>query len=475
MTSHDGQLALALECDEHYLIHDINQPGFVSLLTQSPDGRKRQRSCKLSALPGTIEQLGSYGDIWISQGEFRKPNRRAVNLWRMPVAFVDIDTYKVPALQGLPMASLLERVLFACYDAGIPEPSLVVWSGRGLQAKWIFEKPVPSAALPRWQALENELCRRLAHVGADPLAKDVSRVLRLVGTTNSKADERVKVIHQANVPALGGIRRGGIIAYAFDAFVDEMLPLTRGELEQLRECRQDANAQTLVDTAARDARKRRVTVVHGSKSARKTASGLRPFIESQLAWDRLGDIRKLAELRGWTSGAPAGERNLPLFLCACFLSQALVVPRIESELAALAKEFAPTWTATELASCVSTTLSRARASARGETVDFDGMPVDPRYRWKNATLIERLQITPDEERQLTTIISETESRRRGAERSRAARGRAGAKSRQAWLDSHDKQRQKAREMRSNGAKWSQVADECGYSSPDAARMACKAR
>ncbi|TVT50496.1 MAG: replication protein [Denitromonas halophila] len=475
MTFRDGQLALALECDEHFLIHDINQPGFVSLLSQASDGRKRQRSYKLSALPGGIEQLEPGGDTWISQGEFRKPNRRAVNLWRMPVAFVDIDTYKVPSLQGLPVSTLLARLLLACEDEAVPAPSLVVWSGRGLQAKWIFDKPVPSAALPRWQALENELCRRLAKVGADPMAKDVSRVLRLVGTINSKSGERVRVVHQASAPTHGGIRQGGIIVYSFDSFVDEMLPHTRGELVQLRESRGDTKGESLVEFAARDVLKGRVTVVQGGKSGRRAGGNLRPFIQSQLAWDRLGDVRKLAELRGWTAGAPAGERNLPLFLCACFLAQAVVAPRIELELDALAREIAPTWTAPELASCVSSTLARARASARGETVDFDGMPVDPRYRWKNATLIEHLQVTAEEERQLTTIISQAESRRRGAERSRAARERGGAKTRQAWLESHDVQRHTARDMRSKGATWAQIADECDYSTPDAARMACKAR
>ena len=51
---------------------------------------------------------------------------------------------------------------------------------------------------------------------------------------------------------------------------------------------------------------------------------------------------------------------------------------------------------------------------RGETVEYAGVQVDPRYRWRNDTLIQRFGITQDEERQLTTIVSQGEAGVRGA-------------------------------------------------------------
>lgn len=474
MPQTNEQLLLPLDCEEPFLIHELNQPGFVSVLVQEKDGRKRQQPYKLEALPNALVRLSSDLDTWISQAQFRKPNRRAVNVWRMPVAFVDIDSYKIPALKGLPESMLLARLLMTCDDAGVPEPSLVVWSGRGLQAKWIFENPVPSRALPRWQALQHELCRRLASIGADPMARDVSRVLRLVDTVNTKSGERVRLVHQASVPTMGGIRRGQNIVYAFDALFDELMPLTRGELDALRVEREEDAIRHELERSARVAQAGRLTLLHGGKANLKGGMGnLRPLVPSQLAWDRVGDIRKLAELRGWGDGAPAGERNLPLFLCACFLAQALIVPKLEYELAALVRELAPTWTRAQVGSCVSAVFERAKAAARGETVTFGRIQVDPRYRWKNATLIELLQIGPEEERQLATIISKTESRRRSAERARAQREANGAQNRADWLASHSAKRLKALRMREEGATWQAIADACGYPSKDAARMACR--
>jgi len=70
------------------------------------------------------------------------------------------------------------------------------------------------------------------------------------------------------------------------------------------------------------------------------------------------------------------------------------VPNFMSEVTELAREFAPTWTAQEVKSCVSSVLARAGAAARGEMVEFKGKKVDRRYRYKTATLIELLRITP---------------------------------------------------------------------------------
>jgi hypothetical protein len=49
-------------------------------------------------------------------------------------------------------------------------------------------------------------------------------------------------------------------------------------------------------------------------------------------------------------------------------------------------------------------------------VEWRGLEIDPRYRLKNQTIIEALEITAEEERELKTIISDDERRRRDRER-----------------------------------------------------------
>lgn len=478
-----SQLALPLGSAEPYTYHDVHRPGFFSVLVQGPDGSRRQRSHKLEHLPEVLRHLDPTRDTWISQAEFFKPNRRIVNLWRMPLAYVDLDTYHVTELAQRGPEFQLARLLQYCDDIDLPQPSTVVYSGRGLQVKWLFDKPVPAAALPRWQALQDELCRRLQPLGADFKARDASRVLRLVDTTNSKSAERVRVLHQSATPALGGmLLAGGLVGYDFDSLLETVLPLCRRELEQ--QASDQAKERRLRDEemAARQARLSRLIPLDGGASATARGKGntanLRPFIASELAWARLADLRKLVQMRGWAEqGAPAGQRDLMLFLAACFMAQAVVVPRLKEEVVELAKEFVPTWTSSQVQSCVTSVLARAEAAARGKTVELDGRAVDARYRWRNTSLIERLGITPQEERQLATIVSKAESRRRDAERKSAARLLAiesgVALSRQAWLDGHEQRRATARVLRAQGRAWPEVASLAGYPSAAAARMACR--
>jgi hypothetical protein len=200
-------------------------------------------------------------------------------------------------------------------------------------------------------------------------------------------------------------------------------------------------------------------------------------VPSQLAWARLGDIRTLARLRGWQDGAPATKRDFALFLSACFLAQALVVPSMKEEILALAAEFTPTWSPQQVQSCVSSVVARAQAAARGEKVRFGDVEVSPLYRWRNSTLIDRLEITPAEEIQLTTIIGRDEARRRDAQRKRILRSEAvasgKAQSRAQWLQTHSDKGGQARAMRAQGESWAVIAKKLGFASADAARMGSK--
>lgn len=476
MTASSLQLAQPFTLSEPYAYHDTERGGFFSVLVQQADGRRRQRTYKLGELPGVLERINPAQDTWISQGEFFKPNRRIVNLWRMPLAFVDLDTYHVSELAARGPDFQLARLLQYCDDVNLPQPSIVVYSGRGLQVKWLFAKPVPQAALPRWQALQNELCSRLLPLGADHKARDASRVLRLVDTTNTKSSQCVRVLHQTTTVGSGGVKLSdGLVGYDFDELMDTVMPMTRAELATARQEQQALREQWMAERAAREARKAQWTVVPGGKAG---AGNLRKFVPSELAWARLADLRKLAELRGWaTEGAPAGQRDLMLFLAACFVAQAVVVPRLRDEVVELAREFTPTWSSGEIQSCVSSVLARAEKAAQGQVSEINGRTLDTRYRWRNDTLIERLGITAEEERQMGTIVSQAEVRYRGAQRKRQAREKAReegkALSREGWLESHEQKRATARLLRAQGKTWGEVATMAGYQSADAARIACK--
>ena len=381
-----------------------------------------------------------------------------VNLWRMPVAFSDLDTYKQPRLQGLSPEALTGCLLRACGDSQLPEPSVVVFSGRGLQAKWLFREPIPQAALPRWTAVQQVLNACLADFGADPLAKDASRVLRLEGTVSSRTGEVIRVTHRARTPTLGGeLLSSGVVGYDFDVFADTVLPLSRAELSVLQAQREAGRSLQEVERKAREALLARRTNEDSCQAPRDKRRTPRPLIASQLGWDRLGDLRLLAKMRGYEQGLPPGHRNTFVFLAGCFLAQARLASAFRAEMFQLAREFAPSWTNAEVRSCLSSVVSRLDAVERGETETYQAIKTDLRYRFSNNTLVELLGISGAEGNQLKTILPADESRRRDAARKRGSRTTGGAVSRAQYEQTAAERRTRAREMKARGMSSKDIA------------------
>ncbi|WP_241194737.1 replication protein [Pseudomonas synxantha] len=358
-------------------------------------------------MPKVLNLLDKKVDTWISQAEFIRPNRRVVNLLRLGLLFADLDTYRVPALASRKPDELVASVLFFCADAGLPAPSILIYSGRGIQAKWLLEGTIPRQALPRWNACQRYLVERLAHVGADPMAKDASRVLRTVETVNSKSGEVCRVVHVQ--PGIDGQP----IRYNFEYLAETLLPAARWTIEQQRQ-----------EQAERRTKKKPFLLVPGGK-----ADNLRGFSGRQLAWDRLEDLRQLAELRG---GVVEGSRMQHLFwrLNFLLLSGATNSKQMYHEAAALARELDPQWSSRSKE--LMTLFSKAKAYEAGEKVTFGGREFTPLYTPKNDTLINLFRITTEEQRQLKTIVSQAEAAERHRKREETRRRAAGAVDRETY-------------------------------------------
>jgi hypothetical protein len=136
-----GQSALAFEdaLTEPFLYHDVTRSGFVSFVT--PKAKQRQASFRLAELPSRIEAAQGQADIYITQHEFFKPNRRLVNCKRLTSFYLDLDTYNDPELPKHPQA-LLELVLLACERALVPEPSVPGWPPK-IPHLWPPQTPPP--------------------------------------------------------------------------------------------------------------------------------------------------------------------------------------------------------------------------------------------------------------------------------------------------------------------------------------------
>jgi hypothetical protein len=329
--------------------------------------------------------------------------------------------------------------MYFCAEEGIPPPSMLIYSGRGIQAKWLLEGTIPRQALPRWNACQRYLVDRLEHVGADPMAKDASRVLRLVETVNSKSGEMCRVVHVQS-----GID-GQPVRYNFEYLAEALLPTARWTIEQQR--------RALAEHIQRKPFK--LVSVSGGKT-----NNLKGFSGRQLAWDRLEDLRKLAKLRG---GVSEGSRMQHLFwrLNFLLLSGATNSKQMYHEASALARELDPQWNSRSKE--LMTLFSKARAYESGERVSFGGKEYPPLYTPKNDTLINLFRITTDEQRQLKTIISSDMVLERDRKRHEIRRRTAGAVDRKTYLDTANTKQEMAQSLRADGLSVRAIAKQMGIS------------
>jgi hypothetical protein len=422
---------------EPYLVHPPASPGYFAMLYRPErDANLRQAAYPVQHMKEVLRHWRTDVDAYMSQARFAGRNRRLVSLNGINIAFLDMDSYTYPHLAVLSPEHYVELLLKTCEERGIPLPSLVLFSGRGYYVKWIFTGAVPSRALPKWNAIQHTLADKLEDLGADKRALDASRVLRLINTVNQKSGLRVKIIHEPLGESLCGVR------YDFDQFADTVLPYTREEIRAFRE-----------KAAVRTSRQQEVSPrVHRVGALTATS----------LWWARQADIRILATLRYGSSGVERGMRDEFLFLCTNALAWNAEPRTLYHEALSLKNELCPSLPIREAQSYISSVTRRAVDAFKGQLVAYQGRRVDPRYKFTNQTLMERLHITADEEQHMRTIISRVEKRRRELARKERQRRAAGALSREEY-QAMRMQRGAARREAALGMR------EDGLSAPEIAR------
>lgn len=367
------------------VLHGPARSGMVTVATR--EGGWRECTVPVEDLQRYIATIPLGQDVFLSQARFR--GRRAiVNVVHLNALWVDIDFYRVR--RSWTAADALYALLGACDGASIPPPSYVLGTGRGLAAVWLCEV-LPGRAVWRWNAAERALIQALLGLGADTAAHDCSRVLRLAGTLNTRAAKPALVrclYPQVGTPEVHG----------FEDLCAALLPYDRPARKRSARARPPRAVPSLRLVGANNA--------------------------AQLWVDRLGDLRKLWAMR-YEGALPPGRRDLWLLLASCALAWMSPPDCLRREVLELARDAtARAWTDRAIETDMGAVLRRAEAAGRGERVEWQGVELDPRYRYRTGTILERLEVTLDEQRSMRTLIGSAErARRRSAhQRERGARG-----------------------------------------------------
>lgn len=285
-------------------------------------------------------------NIYISMSTFYKPMRRIETIKEIGSLFIDLDTYNTQFTKTQILMNLEENY----FNRLIPIPNLIIDSGRGLTLVWSIEK-VPYKALPLWKAVQEYLYSQLKEFGADRKALDVTRILRVPGSINSKSGTRVTILEKYEYK------------YTLREIQSEFLP----DLDENR--------------PKKKGRPKRVVYIHRERS---------------LYQGRILDLVKLCELRNYDV---KGQREIILFLYRYYLCYFYEdEQKALEDVLELNKEFIHPLSDKEL----------IRATNSAEKV-FKSK--DKQYKYKNETLIELLEISEYEQIHMKIIIGKEEYKR----------------------------------------------------------------
>lgn len=405
-----------------FLHNPADTKGWVALAKKDPQTHKfYQYHYQPEELAKSLSEWTGE-DVYISQNTFFKPQRRIDNIKQLRTLYVDLDVYNL----GYTPEWVLGKLEYEYFGEVIPNPNAVVLSGRGLVLLWNIE-PIPFQAMPLWRAVENYFAECLKDVGADTKATDPTRIFRLPGTINSKSKAIVKAQYRH-------AHRYDIHQLQYD-YLPELTPSPK------------------------------------KKPGRKSKI-VRLFNIYTLHLSRARDIAKLVELR---NGDVTNYREYICFLYRYFtccytnsperaleetldLNNEFLSPLPRKEVVSATKSAQKAWEAK----------SNAKADELAKAMGYPGAG----YNLKNTKLIEWLDISPEEQKHLSTIIGPQEKRRRNAHQKRELRRAAGMKPREVYLSEAEKKRALIKQAieQNPGLSIRKLAQVTGYSKSEIQRV-----
>ena len=102
----------------------------------------RQWAAEVDDVSTVRRLLREQPDVYETQWWMDRPIRRHAFALCGTHTYADLDFYKVPALADRAPDAIGRALLHHCDETGLPRPSAIIGSGRGLYLKWCFAEPV---------------------------------------------------------------------------------------------------------------------------------------------------------------------------------------------------------------------------------------------------------------------------------------------------------------------------------------------
>jgi len=363
-------------------------------------------------------------DLYLSLNAFEYGSRKTGALTQIRNIGVDLDCYKL----DLSVAETIKIVQSKVMKAEIPEPNVLIRSGRGLQLIYAISGGAAPEISFLSQYITEQFIAELQQVGADTSATDVTRIFRLPYSLNSKNGQQVTA---------------------------EVWKHEEYDLQFLY------SYCTPLERRRKPHKKRR-----GNIALFQPKPGTRTLYSLNTA--RKNDLDKLVELRQGN----IEKRNVMTYIYAYTTALNLKNKQSTIEFAlSLNSRFADPQKASEVKRTAGNAYDDAMTFfTELEKRDFvmwyqdmDGI----KRPLKNQTIIKELEINDDEIKQMATVIHDREKRRRNTSYNRKKRRSKGSTSRGSYLSSQQKiTEEKVEECREiiakePGIKKTELAEQLG--------------
>jgi hypothetical protein len=168
---------------------------------------------------------------------------------------------------------------------------------------------------------------------------------------------------------------------------------------------------------------------------------------------RLDALQFFIENIRWFGHLPPGQRDVWLFQVAVAMSWLDHPVKLKASIRTMARKVGG-WSSKVTDSEMGAVFRRCYDAYDGKKIEYEGNLRDPRYRFKDSTIIERLEITDSEQHQILDqfgkpyLCSDKVKAEYNAQRCREKRQKSGSVSRAEFLADSEEKRLKARLLRS---------------------------
>lgn len=446
-------------------------------LGRTHDGRKTWSD----NLMDSVEQLNSYHansfnqkycNNYLSISTFKTGSRRKeFNVKEVKRLFIDMDAHKNPI--NLDEAKLLSDYMLDNWfdEYELPEPNYIIFSGRGVQVLFTLDGCDDVDEWKRYQTALLKTCQKLLEdlkehslseasivaIEHDDLEidvlKDAARVHRVPNTTNLKSNVDAKLLYQNedHVYTLNELNTN------YEAFSDENLVTEEKKKKKQKKTKSEPTERD-VDLSRIDMDGKQVIDPHFFEIIEKT---IKP---------RLSDLETLIKLRN-EAGLDSGYRNnliaiaIPT-LVSCGYKNDEVVKEAHRINSLFNKPLKNAEVNDWLNSCLK----------KKEIVNADGQKGVSRvyYRFYTNTIIDKLQITQEEQESMQVLCSEALKKKRSRDKQKdiqnANRREVYAQKTADKRKAKEERNKRIHELSADGMSARQIAKQLGVNASTVSRV-----